>query len=117
MTPHTLALEACMWRLITDPPAQSMPVLFYAENTQTYSFRTGEPVEVPAHYAIEYSVGYWDGEAWRESGTNHEVFEFVEPGEPNMPTHWMPLHPPGAPLPQALASTPDPTTLNIGGGR
>lgn len=80
------------WQPITTYPDRPMKVLFYSSKAQWTNHITGEVVEVPEIQAVRYEVGYWDGKMWRESGTNHDVFEFdYYMGHPDKPTHWMPL--------------------------
>lgn len=77
------------WRDIEDPPEAPTSVQFYWADAEWRDWNTGEVADIPDLHAVRYTVGYWDGDCWRESGTNHDLFEFGD--ERETPTHWMPL--------------------------
>lgn len=79
------------WHPITETPTRKMLVTLYSENRKTWNME-GEEIHPPHYLGDKFELGYWDGEDWREVGTNHEVFEFgAKPGHPDYPTHWMPV--------------------------
>jgi len=71
-------------------------------NSEDYHYMIAEVKrlkEVLAHFQAEADaraersdLGYWGGEEWCYSCTNHAVFEFPDDETDNgKPTHWMPL--------------------------
>jgi hypothetical protein len=70
-------------------------LLLFSANVMFADYGTDAPVEPLPHERV--SVGYWDGGEFVYSGSNHAVFEFGDkPGDPQLPTHWMPLPEPPA---------------------
>ena len=71
-----------------------MQVEYFLGNAEWRDHSTGEvalhPVQAP--HDMRREIGYWDGECWREMGTNHEMFESWK--DPRvLPTHWRELPP------------------------
>lgn len=81
--------EKMEWQPIETAPKEPMGVLYFSETVTFWSEK--EPVIQPQpHERID--VGYFDGEFFCYSMSNHEVFEFPEDiNNPDRPTHWMPL--------------------------
>jgi hypothetical protein len=76
------------WQPITEKPPKPTTVIFYSY-TSDLSF-ADQP------YRDErVSLGFCDGTNWFWLGTAHLVWEWPDDeGDPNLPTHWMPLPPP-----------------------
>lgn len=83
------------WQPIEIEPARPMNVLLYSSSV-IWLNTVGEPVSfgLMRDELERFELGWWDGRAWRESGTGHEIFEPWRTQE-DRPTHWMPL--PAAP--------------------
>lgn len=79
------------WKLIKDRPNKPMPVLLYFETLSFRDYKTGEHVLPDDDRGERYDIGYWSGEHWHYSMSNHEVFEFLDRYDENAPTHWQPL--------------------------
>lgn len=82
------------WQPIATKPRAAMPILLYFGKLKFRNYEDEPPVEFPPYREERVEVGFWDGEAWRRSGTGHDVFEFwgMEGySEEIFPTHWQPL--------------------------
>jgi hypothetical protein len=93
------AVEAVLpnWQPIQATPPEPMPVLVFT--TRKWRDTAGNSVEMGAvrDTAERSEIGFWDGEAWCESGTGHDMFEPWRIDASDTPTHWMPLpEPPSA---------------------
>lgn len=87
------------WQKIEVMPKEPMTVLFYSKNRTwsdaegTIFGKDGEPFSKFQPYRDErVDLGYWDGKEFCWQGTGHPVWEWdYHDGDPDLPTHWMPL--------------------------
>jgi hypothetical protein len=79
------------WQPIETAPERPMQVEYYFGNLST------EYVIAP-NRDCRRMLGYWDGEAWRDCSTGHNVPDYGEDDPAWTPTHWRPL--PAPPLTQ-----------------
>ena len=77
------------WQDINRPPTLPQAVIFHFGNI-VWRDQNDEPVTMePIREHVEsMSLGFWDGECWRDAGTAHETFEEWRDSS-DMPTHWM----------------------------
>lgn len=98
ITDKLAALPAAGWWPITEPPDKPTMVNFYLSGAVGL-YVAADPASDTESIELRmmaFDVGYWDGKAWRQQGTNHEVFDLdAKPGDKDKPTHYMPL--PAAP--------------------
>lgn len=74
------------WQSISEKPGCPMGVLYYVPGEAHPDTTPGQD------YTVQ--VGWWDGRAWLEQGTSHDLVERIDDGPgawSAYPTHWMPL--------------------------
>ena len=85
------------WQPIETAPDKPMPVLLFARDMTFWSIQEGVMQKhLPNDSRGErWAIGYWDGREFCYSGSNHACFEgWDEVGDPQKPTHWVPLQAP-----------------------
>ena len=86
------------WQPIATTPDRPMAVLFFWRDMFFWrpdGSEVSAPAGGPDGRDERLSVGYWDGDAWRENGTGHDLFE-AGLDERHRPTDWRPISaPPG----------------------
>lgn len=82
-----------MWHLISKTPQFAVGVEFYYGNA-VFRDQNDNLVELPPYRDERRELGYWDGEAWRHSGTGHRIYEFGDENPEWLPTHWRVLDAP-----------------------
>jgi hypothetical protein len=90
------------WQPIETAPEKPAALLLFSARLVFHDARSDASVTPEPHE--RYEIGYWDGDDYFWSGTNHRIFEQDRPGSDYLPTHWMPLP---SPPPRSGASLPD----------
>jgi hypothetical protein len=85
------AAEPDGWRLIDNFPSAPMTVELYFGNYPSEVVSKDEP-----YRDSRRRIAYFDGNAFRDTGTGHEVFESWWMTADMRPTQWRPLPPPPA---------------------
>lgn len=83
------------WMPIETKPPHKMPVLYYSTTLRFWDGKGDDNIlpQMPEEGRDEaFELGFFDGDEFHWNGTGHALFEFdYDEGDPQKPTHWMPL--------------------------